>query len=102
MQTLTQGFLSDEILATSHADVAYQRYIFPATVLSCVKDIALVEEKEASGAALCEMPVVGGHELCWSLLDAIDAAFQDGDEETPFALGGVQSNHLQVALQADA
>ena len=98
LDVLTTGFWSEANLAISHSVEGKQRYFFPGIVLSFVKDIALLQAKAADGTGLCEMPVSGGHELCWSFYDAVDAALEAGDVRRLRLLWEV-SNQVTVRLR---
>ena len=76
---LTTGMWSEDVLRSSHDDQARQRYFWKGHVFSCVNEIDLLKDKAASGAPLSDMPVVCGHEVCWSFLDAMASALESKD-----------------------
>ena len=92
------GHWSPGNLASSHGDEAKQRYFFPGTVLSFLKDTAFLEEKQARGQTIRDMPASGGHAVCWSFYAAIDEALEAGDVRRLRLLWEV-SNQVTIRLR---
>ena len=92
------GHWSEEVLASSHAVEGKQRFFFPGTPLSFVKEVTLLQTqtKTSNGATLSEMPVSGGHSLVWSFYNALDAALDAGNTRL---LGFYREVSLQVSVR---
>ena len=89
---------SEGNLALSHQVQGKQRYFFPEIVQTFVKDIQLLQSKMARDTGLRDMPVSGGHELCWSFFCAVDAALEASDERRVRLLWEV-SNQVTVRMR---